>query len=352
MLLDTSRHPRRPRHGRRSRARRAVVALLTPVVAVLAVLGAAGPARAAGPTATFAVWASGLEVSVRLVSTTDPVGLGLTVCWSFGDETTTTGGGFTPGVVTCPSRQTGRTATHTYTKPGTYRVSVSVVDGIEQYGGSSRTVTVPVVPPVVARDSFTRTASSGWGTAELGGAWAVSGSPGRYLLTGGQGAQVLRSAGTTTSARLSALSRTSTDTTVSVSLDRRPTGGPVLVDVAGRRTTSSAYTARLLYAPNGTVQLQLVRGATVMAETVPAVAPAPGARLRVRIQVAWTSPTTFRVKSWPAGTSQPAYWDFEADDGTSGLQVAGTVGLGASLSGAVTNAPVTVRFDDLVVASP
>jgi hypothetical protein len=51
---------------------------------------------------------------------------------------------------------------------------------------------------------------------------------------------------------------------------------------------------------------------------------------------------------WAVGSSEPATWTASVTDTTAGLQAAGSIGLMGYLSGSATNAPLVVRFDDLV----
>ncbi|WP_284550857.1 PKD domain-containing protein, partial [Aestuariimicrobium sp. T2.26MG-19.2B] len=80
--------------------------------------------------------------------------------WDFGD--TTTG--------------TGITTSHTYTTAGTYQVKLTVTDN----AGASNSITkaVTVTAPAVttlASDAFGRTVTGGWGSADVGGPWTLSG---------------------------------------------------------------------------------------------------------------------------------------------------------------------------------
>ena len=76
---------------------------------------------------------------------------------------------------------TGVTSSYTFPAAGTYPVTLKVTDNIGATHTTTQNITVTAPPPatnLLAADAFTRTVSSGWGTAETGGAWtAVGGAP-------------------------------------------------------------------------------------------------------------------------------------------------------------------------------
>ncbi len=72
----------------------------------------------------------------------------------------------------------------------------------------------------------------------------------------------------------------------------------------------------------------------------------PGSFVWLRAQVSGSSPTTIRIRAWADGGTEPTTWQYSATNSTAGLQVAGGLGLRAYTSSAVTNAPITLSFDD------
>jgi hypothetical protein len=207
-----------------------------------------------------------------------------------------------------------------------------------------------------AVDSFARTTSNGWGTADTGGAWSTAGTAANFAVSGGTGAITLPAAGQTRSVWLGSTTRTDTDLKFTLSLDKVPTGSGAYLDVVGRRVgTNTEYRARMIMQSTGRiiVQLTALRGSATAVALAPAVTLptsityAAGTPLLVRMQVTGTDPTTLRLKVWPASTTEPTAWQTTATDSGAGLQSPGAVGLTAYLSGTVTNAPVVVRMDDL-----
>jgi hypothetical protein len=263
--------------------------------------------------------------------------------WDFGD-------GSAPGSGAQPS--------HPYGSAGTYQVTLTVTDAAGASNSVTHTVTVSDPPPgpvdfVV--DTFSRTASNGWGSADTGGPWSTSGTAASFAVSGGTGAITLPAAGQTRSAWLGSTMRTDTDLRLIVSLDKLPAGGPAYLSVLGRRVgTNVEYLGGVNVYASGQVNasLQALRGSasatTVQsAVVVPGLTYTAGMRIAVRLQVTGTNPTTIRMKVWPATAAEPTTWLRSATDSGAGLQAAGGVGLDAYLSSAATNAPVVVRVDDL-----
>ena len=205
-------------------------------------------------------------------------------------------------------------------------------------------------------DTFSRTASNGWGTAETGGPWTISGTASNFAVNNGSGAITIPAAGNTRLVYLGSTTRTDTDLRLTLSLDKVPTGSGADLDVVGRRvSTNNEYRARMVMRADGriVVQLTALKGtgspvAVATAVTLPtSITYSAGSQLNVRMQVTGTSPTTVRLKVWPATQAEPTAWQTTGNDTFAALQNPGAVGLTTYLSGSVTNAPVVVRMDGL-----
>jgi PKD repeat protein len=292
------------------------------------------------PVADFTSTSSGLTASFTSTSTDD--GSITNYAWDFGDSTTGTG----------PGPQ------HTYGAAGTYNVTLTVTDDQGATGTTTKSVTVtqPTGPVDFVTDTFNRSVSNGWGTADVGGAWTTSGTAANFSVTPQTGSMVLPAAGNTRSVYLGSTTRTDTDYRFTLSLDKVPTGSGAYLDVVGRRVgTNTEYRARMVMASTGriTVQLTALKGtatpvAVASAVTLPAtITYGANTQLSVRMQVTGTNPTTVRLKVWPASQTEPAAWQTTGTDTYAALQAPGAVGLTAYLSSSVTNVPVTVRLSNL-----
>ncbi|MEZ5241681.1 MAG: PKD domain-containing protein [Microthrixaceae bacterium] len=298
------------------------------------------PPSNVAPVASFSASVSGLVASVNGSASSDADGSVVSYGWNWGDGS---------------AAGSGVSATHTYAAAGTYTITLTVTDDDGATGSTTRSVTVGTPPgnsPFV-QDAFGRTATGGWGSADLGGAWTVSGTASNYSVSGGEG-RISLTAGGGRTASLSSVSQSSADVTARLSLDKAMTGGGVYMAVIGRQVNSSNdYRLKLRVQSNGSVTAQLVRvvaGSEAVIQTVatvPGVTVAAGDGLQVRFQVSGAGTTALAAKVWKSGTAEPAAWLLESSDSTAVLQASGAVGLWAYLSGSATNAPVVLSVDDL-----
>lgn len=210
----------------------------------------------------------------------------------------------------------------------------------------STTVQAPAATPLAA-DTFTRTVTAGWGTAETGGAWTVN-STAKLTVAGGVG-RISSNAGSTLTATLPAADTASVDLRTALTLDRIPDRALTLT-VTPRQVGGAAYGARLTANANGTFSLQAMRDGTVLAGgAVPGITLTAGKKLQIRVQVDGTSPTTIRARAWLDGAPEPSTWTVTATDATAALQQPGAVRLTSYLSSSATNGPVIVSVDDLAL---
>jgi len=210
--------------------------------------------------------------------------------------------------------------------------------------------TPPPPTPPLAADTFGRTLTGAWGAADPGGTWTLTGGNARFTVAGGTGRQAPLPGGTVT-ANLTAVSSAATDLTTTFALDRVPDQA-VYTTVAGRLVGTGAYGARLKVLPGGAVQLHAERSGTVLAGgTLPGVVLTGGQRLRVRVQVQGTAPTTVRVRAWLDGAPEPTTWHATATDATAALQGPGGIRISTYVSGGTTGGAVTASFDDVLATT-
>ncbi|HST84685.1 MAG TPA: PKD domain-containing protein [Kineosporiaceae bacterium] len=285
------------------------------------------------PVAKFSSKVTDLSVAFDAAGSTDADGTITSYAWTFGDGST----------------GTGVTASHKYTAAGDYLVSVKVTD--DDGATSTASATVTATDPIVAADTFTRAVTSGLGTAEIGGAWTVGGSAVTTSVVDGTG-RISVGAARTNTFKLNSVATRDTDLVHTLWLEQMPSGGGATLWTTGRSTSAGDYRVRLLIAPGGTMTAQLTKvvgtAETVLtsAVTVPGGNYAINQRLRIRIQVFGASPTTIRAKIWQATVTEPTTWLASATDSTTGLQVAGSIGLVSNLLG--TSTASIIRIDDVL----
>jgi hypothetical protein len=234
-------------------------------------------------------------------------------------------------------------------------VTLTVTDNQGATGSVSHDVVVsePGTVTPLAADGFSRTVSGGWGSADVGGPWSVSGSTSRLSVNGSAGVFSL-SPGWTLGSWLAGVSSTSTDVMATLSMDQVPDGSGAWVHVQGRRVSATQYYgARVRVYPDGSVQLHATagNGSPIAGGVVSGLTFAAGDQLRVRVQVDGTSPTTIRAKVWKVGDVEPTAWQVQTTDATAGLQVAGGIGFLAYLTGSATTNPLTLTIDDLTATT-
>ncbi len=291
------------------------------------------------PDAAFTSTKTNLTVDVDASASSDPDGSVAAYAWSFGDGET----------------GTGATASHTYAAAGTYTIELTVTDDEGATDTASSQVTVFDAGNAFALDAFGRTVGSGWGSADLGGTWALTGTTSNFSVGSGVGRMVVPAAGNTRTAVLASLAQTSVDAQVTAAANKTATGGGTDLVLIGRRVNATNdYRVQAKIQSNGSVSLSLRRvvagtNTSLAAVTVPGLTYTADQQLRIRFQIQGTGPTTLRAKVWAVGQTEPAAWQLQTTDSSAALQATGGVGVSSYLSSATTNAPVTVSWDDLAI---
>ncbi len=298
---------------------------------------AAPPPPNVAPTAVIDGTPSQLTVAFTGAGSTDSDGTVVSWAWAFGDGKT----------------GTGATVSHTYAAAGTYTAQLTVTDDDGATATAATTVTV-VAPPVtvLVSDSFTRTTASGFGTADSGGVYTVTGPAGSSSVSGSAGVLTVASPAGSAGALLNGVSVQDVALQMSLAVDKVATGGGTYAYVTARSVGSTSYRAVVRVANTGVVTLGLARvvsGAETSLRTVTlnGVSLAPGQVLNVRLDVAGAGTTTLNAKAWNATASEPAAWQVTATDATAGLQRPGALGVVTYVSGSATNTPVRISVDDL-----
>ena len=305
-------------------------------------IGPPGPGNLP-PVASFTSSCTDLTCTFDGSGSSDPDGTVAGYSWDFGDGLT----------------GTGATVEHQYATAGAVTAALTVTDNQGASSSTTRTVnpTSPAGAPFAA-DAFTRSVTNGLGTADVGGAWATTGSTANYSVAGGTG-NLRIAAGSTLDLSLPGTSSPGTDLSFGVSTDKPMTGGGIYLTAVPRRVPAVGdYRVNVRLRPNGVVALGLARSAGSAETALVGVAAvtglnlAVGEQLMIRAKASGVSPTVLQARVWKAGTPEPTTWQVSYTDATAGLQVPGRVGARAYLSSSATNSPVTLRMDDLVAVTP
>jgi hypothetical protein len=206
----------------------------------------------------------------------------------------------------------------------------------------------------LVNDTFSRTVSSTWGSANIGGSYSLAGASSSFNVNNGSGSISIAAAGTGRGALLNSISRRDVDISFRVAANKVATGGKSYIYAVARHNGNSEYRPRIILNANGTVSVHasvLINGVEMSLGTpvvVPGLSQSANSFIWFRAQVTGANPTTIRVKAWGAGMSEPG-WQFVTTSSHIDCQVAGSVGLRTYVSATSTNAPVAFRFDDYKV---
>ncbi len=275
-------------------------------------------------------------------SGTDPDGTIASYAWDFGDDTT----------------GTGASVSKTYSEAGTYAVKLTVTDNDGATGTATRNVTVseseePEEPAdgVLAEDEFDRTATNGWGTADLGGAWTLRGGNNRFSVSDGEGKITLPAGQAVTAyADLNGIESTSTRVDAVFSLDKIVEGQ--YIGVIGRKVGSDFYGARIKVEADGAARLVLLQNSNAVGSSfvVPGLTLQPGEKYVLAVEVTGTSPTTVKGKMWQESEDEPD-WQRTGNNAFAGLQSAGAASV-FSYGPNVASGVGVVSFDSVRVTDP
>jgi hypothetical protein len=212
---------------------------------------------------------------------------------------------------------------------------------------------------VVAADSFSRTLTGSWGSADSGGPYSLLDNPADYSVDSSQGLMTLPTAATSHRALLTSVAVQDLDLRVRVATDHLPVvggAGQFTYVMARHQAAGQEYRGYLRFDPDGSVHLLATftfdgSGELPLAPemTVAGLQQTGSQYFWLRVQVVGTNPTTVQLKTWPDGAPEPADFPYVATDSQPAVQQAGSIGLMAYVSLPAANAPVTFRFDDLQV---
>lgn len=207
------------------------------------------------------------------------------------------------------------------------------------------------VGTVAVADNFTRTVSSGWGTADTGQSWAVSGTASDWSVSSGAGRLSFPTANVARAARFASPHNfLDIDAQFTVSAPAVMTGASTVYALQTRYIDgSNHYLLSCELNPAGTITAKIRRvvgGTSFVLATladIPGLSYAPNQKIRVRVI---HQGVDLRVKIWPDGSDQPDAWAVTAADDT--FPDAGLIGIYLwCVVGNTNTKPLVIAVDDL-----
>lgn len=215
----------------------------------------------------------------------------------------------------------------------------------------------------VGKDTFSRTVSNGWGSADVGGAYITSGAGGTVLtsdfnVSGGVGTHSVPAVSAFRRSRLEAVAYRDVDVAVTVTLPFTDvTGGSVeIANILLRgQSVNRQYFVRFRVTTTESVEIDFFHiddAGTVSAISGPVVVAglthSSAQPIRVRAQA---EGQTLRAKAWAATGPEPYGWHSTVH--TELITKAGYVGIRSGVTAGNTNTlPIVFSYDNLVIRSP
>ncbi|MFG2963590.1 hypothetical protein ACGFZS_09900 [Streptomyces sp. NPDC048288] len=199
-------------------------------------------------------------------------------------------------------------------------------------------------------DQFARTVSNGWGTPDIGGSWALTGTAADFSVGSGVGSVAQPSTGVAHLTLTPAVSA-DVDLYVDVAASVLAAGaslftGPLLRAV----DNNNHYAARVEFTTAAgvllTIRKRVAGTETQLGTFTSTLTHTAGTFYRVRFQAAGT---TLRAKIWAVGP-EPAQWQITVTD--SSLTAAANVGTRSFANTGSTAVSPVMRFDNLLILTP
>lgn len=207
-------------------------------------------------------------------------------------------------------------------------------------------------------DPFTRTVSSGWGSAPDGRPWVtVGGSVSEYAVDGSAGTQTLGSVVIVRNSYLATGAAPDVELTADSVLAVTPTGNSIRRWLAGRLTDDGDYYAVRLWVDSASVNatvLDIVRRVNGSLGTVTSVvqigaagAHTPGSTWRIRLRIAGSS---IDAKAWDTASTEPILWQVSGTD--TAITTGSGIGCLADRANGNTNTDPIISWDNAAVVNP
>jgi hypothetical protein len=221
-----------------------------------------------------------------------------------------------------------------------------------QWAGKLKKNTPLRVGTIAIADTFTRTSSSGWGTADTGQSWAHTNPVTDWTVNGSTALVSWPAANVVRSAILPGAPLADSDAQFTTSVPAVMTGAGLVVAMYARYiNASNFYSLSCEFTPGGAITAKIRRcvgGTTIelaAASPVPGLSYVANQKMRTRAQA---DGPALRVKVWPDGSPEPDAWTLTASDTT--FPDAGLTGFFLWLIVGNTNTkPFNLAVDDIEV---
>lgn len=196
-------------------------------------------------------------------------------------------------------------------------------------------------------DTFSRTVSSQWGTADTGQSWAVTGGAGSdYNVALGVGTHTITGTAVPHQGFIT-VNRDAQDVKCGpIIVPAVPTGAGIEAGILIRRNTTAGnwYSANLTISTAAITTLSLTRNIsgtiTSLGSMALPLAHTPGSQYYIRAQAV---DSIIKVKAWTAADTEPG-WMITVTD--TGIPTGTQAGVRSILNTSNTNAPLTISFDN------
>jgi hypothetical protein len=257
----------------------------------------------------------------------------------------------TDGTVIATPAGTADTALVTQVTAGSQWVTNPAEFPFDVSAGGERMTVASITS--AAADTFTRTATNGWGTTDTGQPWVVkSGAAADFDVSGGAGRHLMNTRNLYRITALDAISLRDVETLVTVTCPVVPTGDGVYLYSLVRTDApvTNFYFARIFVGTNNVATLSLRKrtpAEMVLATASTTMTNVAGQAYKIRLRVEGSQ---IMARAWRTQDVEPAGWQVTATD--TDLPSAGGVGVRTFISTTNTNTlPVAVPWDDFQITN-
>jgi 6-phosphogluconolactonase (cycloisomerase 2 family) len=205
----------------------------------------------------------------------------------------------------------------------------------------------------IALDTFNRTVTNGWGTADLGGSWTVLDTSANWSVAPGVGKIIVHPAAEERGI-LGNVAVQDVDILAKIVLPRCTNSGTncdayVIGRYTGGSTPNYYRIGAIQGAGQSTIYLRAQRsdGSNLSNDLNTGITAASGVTVWAHVQFQGVNPTAIRARIWKNNTPEPSTWLLNTTDNTSAEQVAGAVGVRARNED--TNTSRTFKYEKFQV---